>query len=214
MQEQPELTPQTYVRCTVISIWENLPKVVLAGLVFSLFCGPAFALTALGLFGPAVIVAALTIAPAWSALLYLEGELIQESGAGFGDTLRAVPGYAGDSIRLAILLCPFLLGIFWLLPILSQPTVSPLFWATLTLCIICAVALITFYLYAFPLLVQYDLGALTALRNGAILASRYAANSVGLLSMGVLCALAIRSFSLALLFFLPAMFGMFVVNNC
>ena len=214
MDEPLDLTPQTYVRRTVASIWENLPKVVAAGLIFSLCCAPAFALAALGLFGPAVIVAAVTVAPAWAALLHLESELAQERSPGLGDMTRALLRYAGNSIRLAILLCPFLLGILWLLPALAQPAVSPFLWAVLAVCIVSVVCLSTFYLYAFPLLVQHDLESITALRNGAILASRYAANSVGLLSMGILCALALRFVSLAFLFFLPALYGMFVANNC
>ncbi|MDI9548276.1 MAG: hypothetical protein QM346_11830, partial [Chloroflexota bacterium] len=52
------------------------------------------------------------------------------------------------------------------------------------------------------------------LRNGLILASRYPSNTLGLLGMAVLGGLAVGYVGVALLFFLPAWYGLFVVNNC
>jgi hypothetical protein len=52
------------------------------------------------------------------------------------------------------------------------------------------------------------------LRNSAILASRYAGNTVGLLSMGVLFALAVVYVTLGLLFVLPTLYALFIVNHC
>lgn len=69
-------------------------------------------------------------------------------------------------------------------------------------------------LYAFPLIVVYNAGVKTALRNALILASRHIANTLGLLGMGILCLLGIRSVSPVLLFVLPPIWGMFLVNNC
>jgi uncharacterized membrane protein YesL len=214
MTDLPELTPQNYVQHTSLSIWQNLPMIVASGLIFSLCCAPFAALAALGLVGPAIVVAIVTVAPAWAAMLHLESELAQGGHVDFGVEGRMLSRYAGDSIRLAVPLAFFSLGILWLLPALNEATVRPYTWVAFALCIVGFVGLSTFYLYAFPLLVQHDQESIMALRNGALLASRYAVNSVGLLAMGILCALAIRFFSLALLFFLPALYGMFVTNNC
>ena len=69
-------------------------------------------------------------------------------------------------------------------------------------------------LYAYPLLVLYDMGPRLALRNSALLASRHVSNTVGLLGMGVLFGIAVGRVSSGLMFFLPAVWGLFIVNNC
>ncbi len=74
--------------------------------------------------------------------------------------------------------------------------------------------LFTLYLYAFPLLVLYDLGIGSALYNSLILASRYLMNTLGLLSLGGLFLLAVLYLSSGLMFILPAIWGMFIINNC
>ena len=39
--EQPRLTSYSYVRLTVVTLWENLPLALLGGGVFALLCLPA-----------------------------------------------------------------------------------------------------------------------------------------------------------------------------
>jgi len=74
--------------------------------------------------------------------------------------------------------------------------------------------LITLFLYTFPLLVLHDLDLRTTLRNALILASRHMVNTLGLLSMGILFAPAVLYLSPGLLFIFPAVWGIFIVNNC
>jgi uncharacterized membrane protein YesL len=74
--------------------------------------------------------------------------------------------------------------------------------------------LVTLFLYAFPLVVLHDVSTWLALRNAFILAGRHIVNTFGLLSMGVLFVLATLHVSSGLLFFLPAVWGIFIVNNC
>ena len=69
-------------------------------------------------------------------------------------------------------------------------------------------------LYAYPLIALHGAALFNALRNGLILASRYPSNTLGLLGMAVLGGLAVGYVGVALLFFLPAWYGLFVVNNC
>ena len=214
MDESSALTPQTYVQQTALVIWENLPKIVIAGAGFSLTAVPAGTLMALGLLVPALLIAIFTIVPAWAALLAFENEIAEEKHPPLRLLIDAFVRHAGDSIRLGALLLPFALGLIWLLPGLSAVSVSPLQWAGIVVCIVGLAVLITLYLYAFPLLSQHEMTYGVALRNSALLASRHAANSVGLLSMVVISALTVVYFSIALLFFLPMLFGMFVVNNC
>jgi uncharacterized membrane protein YesL len=70
------------------------------------------------------------------------------------------------------------------------------------------------YIYAFPLLALHDIGAGAALRNALVLASRHLWNTLGLLSMGVLFLMAVLFLNSGLAFFLPTVWGAFLVNNC
>jgi len=74
--------------------------------------------------------------------------------------------------------------------------------------------LITLFFYTFPLLVLHDLDLRTTLRNALVLASRHMVNTLGLLSMGILFAFATLYLSPGLLFIFPAVWGIFIVNNC
>ena len=74
--------------------------------------------------------------------------------------------------------------------------------------------LASLYLYAFPLVVLHNVGMGTALSNGLILASRHIRNTLGLLGMAVLFVVAAVYLSVGLLFVLPAVWALFVVNNC
>jgi uncharacterized membrane protein YesL len=97
---------------------------------------------------------------------------------------------------------------------LSRPEVPLIVWLGLAADMLGLLLLVVLYLYAFPLLVQHDVGVWTALRSALALASRHLNNTLGLLGMGILFALAILYLSSGLLFFLPAVWGMFIVNNC
>ena len=69
MPEGTPLNEHTYVRLTAVQLWDNLSLVLLAAAVFSGLCAPAFLLFLSGAFIPALAVGAITLAPAWVALL-------------------------------------------------------------------------------------------------------------------------------------------------
>ena len=68
-------------------------------------------------------------------------------------------------------------------------------------------------LYALPAVALYGWDRATALRNGLLLAARLPTHTVGLIALYVLCYLAIVAFNGGLIFFLPAIAGLFVVNH-
>jgi len=212
-----ELTPlnrHTYVRLTATSLWNNLPLVLLAGLVFSLLCAPAFLLFFLGLSVPALIVGALTIAPAWAALLAQEAEIVQDIKTNVGVMLKALPHYWVRSAGLGLLAAFPLFAALLTLPSFELQQVPVVVWLGLFADALGLLVLITLFLYAFPLLVLHDMSVHSTLRNALILASRHIVNTLGLLSMGILFVLATVYLSSGLLFFFPAVWGMFIVNNC
>ena len=210
----PTLGQHTYVRMTVASLWENLPLVLLAGLVFSLLCIPASLLFLLGLFVPALIVGALTIAPACAALLAQEGNIVRDVKTSIGTMFKALPRYWTRSVGLGLVVCFPLFVALLTLPMLSHPQVPLVVWLGLGADALGLLLLAVLYLYAFPLLVLHDMSVGTALRNALVLASRHIVSTLGLLGMGILFALACAYVSPALLFILPAIWGLFIINNC
>jgi uncharacterized membrane protein YesL len=69
-------------------------------------------------------------------------------------------------------------------------------------------------LYAVPLLVLYGGELPDVLHNTAVLSARHINNTVGMVALAVLCVLAIAYISSGLAFVLPALYGVFVANNC
>ncbi len=206
--------PNTYVRLTLSQLWDSLPLILLAAGVFSLLCAPAVLLFYVGLFAPAVIVGALTITPSWVALLALEGAIVCEKRAGIGTMLQAWPRFWRRSVGLGLLASfPLLAGLLTL-PNLARPEVPAIIWGGLAADGLGILVVLALSLYAIPLLVLHDMSLGMALHNALLLAGRYVVNTIGLLSMIIALAFAAYYVSLSLVFILPAMWGVFVVNNC
>ena len=214
MDDVTRLDHRTYVRMTAISLWENLPLVLLAGLVFVLLCVPALLLFISDLIAPALIVGAIIIAPAWAALLAQGADIVRDIKTNISVMFRALPRFWARSAGLGLLFCFPLLVALLTLPMLSYPQVPLVVWLGLAADAFGLFFLAALYLYAFPMLVLYDVGIGTALRNALILATRYIRNTLGLLGMGILFVFATVYFSSGLLFFLPAVWGVFIVNGC
>ncbi len=208
------LGPHTYVRLTVVSLWENLPLLILAGVVFCLLAAPTALLLTFGWLGPALIVGWLTLPAAWAALLALEARIAADLAASIGVLFAAFPRFWLRSLGLGLVaLLPLVAGLYTL-PMLGLPTVPALAWAGLAADAFGLLLVAALYVYAFPLLVLHDLGPGLALRNALVLASRHLWNTLGLLAMAVLFGFAVAYLSSGLLLFLPPIWGLFVVNNC
>jgi uncharacterized membrane protein YesL len=220
--DDPSLRPDehTYVRFTAAQMWSHLPLLLLGAAAFSLLCAPAAVLLYWNLIAAAILAAALIVAPAWAALLALEAEIVREGQTKIGVLFRALPRYWARAALLGAGLCvPLSVGALTL-PLLAGPQapliVAPAWVALLGLA---ADGFVLFFLtmlslYAFPLLVLYDADLRTVLRNAFILSARYLSNTLGLLGMGVLFYFAVVYLASGLLFFLPAVWGVFLVNNC
>ena len=65
-----------------------------------------------------------------------------------------------------------------------------------------------------PLMVLYEQDLGLALRNSLILSARYITNTIGMVALAVICGLLVGYLNSGLIFVLPALYGMFVVNNC
>jgi uncharacterized membrane protein YesL len=211
---KPRLDRHSYVRLTAARLWENLPLVLLAGVIFSLMCVPAVLLAYANLLFPSIIAGVFMIAPAWTALLAQEAEVTLGVKTSIGTMLRAFPRFWARSARLGVLLA-FPVSMFLLtVPLLAQPEVPAIVWPGLAADLFGLFLLVILYLYAFPLLVLHDMGVGLAFRNALALSGRYIGNTFGLLSMGVLFGFAVAYLSPGLLLVLPAIWGVFIVNHC
>jgi uncharacterized membrane protein YesL len=208
------ITPQNYVWLTVTCLWANLPQILLAGLLFSLGWVPAFVLITLGFFVLALLASLLLAAPAWAALLALEAALVTEQPVSLLHFFPFWRQYWGRSVRLATLLAlPIVAG--WItLPLLAQPDMPWFVWLGIAANLLGVLVMGVLALYAFPLLVLYQQDLYPTLRNSLLLASRHLLNTLGVFSLGILMAFAVAYLSSALLLILPAIWGIFLVNNC
>lgn len=208
------LNPQTYVRLTLRHLWEGLPLVIIAGFIFSLFGIPTLAFFILNLPVLAILTGALTIAPAWAALLAQEVDISQDVKTNLGVMFKALPRYGRRSAKLGLLAAFPLLAAHFTLPHLAEPEAPMMVWLGLAADGLGLLFLMTLFLYAFPLIVLYDIELSAALHHALTLAGRYLTNTLGLLSLGGLFLFGVLYLSSGLIFILPAMWGIFIVNNC
>ncbi|MBX3011213.1 MAG: hypothetical protein KF832_06885 [Caldilineaceae bacterium] len=213
MKEQEGLSSDTYVVLVARTSWENLPQLIGVGLLFSLCCAPAFLLFASGWLAPTVVVAVLTIAPAWTALLAYQQQLLQQRVVKFSTFGRALRTYGRRSVMLGGLGAFPLLATLITLPQVAQEAVPLVVWVGLAADFLGMAVMGALLLYAFPLLLYTDEGVRGLLRNALILASRHPFHTLGLLGMAILFSFAVAFFSVGLLFLLPTLFGMFVISN-
>lgn len=214
LEPEPELSRQSYVRSTARSLWDHLPLVVLGGFAFSLAATPAFFTLYTGRLFAAIAIAALTVAPGWTALLALEAGILSGARTDIRVMLRAFPRYWSRSVRLGLLVAAPLALFLLVLPLLGRPQLPPGAWLILATTIFCLFLALVLCLYAFPLLVLHDLQTGPALHNAYLLAVRHIGDTAGLLSMGVLFGFAAAVISPGVLLFLPAIWGLFIVNYC
>jgi uncharacterized membrane protein YesL len=210
--DEPLLSPQRFVVQTLTATWDNLPQIIAGALWLNLCLAPAMVLAFLGLGAAAVIAVVLLAAPGWVALQHFEIELAQDKAVPLAALLAGFRRFWMRSVRLGVL------GLF--MPVVTWLAGG---WLTgagvavpfLTLGLL-ASALVgsVLVLYAVPLLVLYDHDLPTVLRNSVILSARHINNTVGMVALAVLCILATVYLSSGLMFVLPALYGMFVANNC
>ena len=204
----------TYLGRTVRTLWESLPQLLRGALLFNLVGLPAFACFALGWLAPALVAAVTTVGPGWSALLAYETQLLQHRSADGRGFWLAFRRYWVRSCLLGLLPAVPAAFLLALLPALeTQAAVPASVWFGIAFNLFALAVAGTLALYAFPNLVQRDLGTLDCIRDALILSSRNPAPSIGLLAMGVLFGMGIAFVSQGLVLLLPALYGLFIAGN-
>ena len=122
------LNRDTYVLFVCRQIWEELPRVLGNGLLFSLCCAPTFVLFALGFLAPTLLVSVITIAPAWAALLAVQLNMVSDGVLPTINFGRALRHYWRRSTLFGLLAAFPVLAALITLPLLQQPTVPLIVW--------------------------------------------------------------------------------------
>lgn len=212
--DAPALDVWSYFPATIACLWENLPQVLIGALFFSIACTPAFVLFVLGMPWLALLAGLGMAAPAWASLLQYEGFLAQGRVRSISILVTGFRRLWMDSVRLAAIGIALLAVALWLLPADGAAVPSLPLYIGGGLIVLGAMVLVIVALYAIPLLALYEVSLHSALRNSMLLSALFIANTLGLAAMAVLMGFAAVYISFALLLILPAVLGLFVVNNC
>ncbi len=215
-KDLPILTRNNYVKETALALWFGLPKVMAAGVLFSLTALPALLMIlAAGLVIPGVFVGIVTVGPGWLAMCAAIAKIIlREIDASLWDFPRDFGHYfrrgalMGGMADLPLVAATISASLLTLNPI---PTVA---WIGLCADLAGLIFLVALFLYAWPLIVIYDVGFRVALRNSLVLAARHFGNTLGLISMALLLGFLAARISWILLVIFPAWWMVFVINNC
>jgi len=223
MASAQPLNRDTYVDMVVHTLWENLPQIIGGGLLFSLCCVPAFLLFSVGFLTPTVLVAVITVAPAWCALLAFTNALLLGKRADLRLFWHTIQQQGRATAVLSMILAFPLLIMLTTLPMLQLNPVPWIVWFGISVDGFVIALAYTVLFYAIPLLFDqppfdqtpFDQppAVRSALRTALILAGIHPFNTVGLLAMGLLFGFLIAYVSLSLLFLLPAIYALFIVAN-
>jgi hypothetical protein len=207
---EPALSPQNFLIQTLHATWDNLPQVLVGMLWFNLCLAPSFVLAVLGLGGLAAAVGVLLAAPGWVALQHFESGLVQGRAVPLASLLSSFRRFWRPSVRLGVLAIA-LPAVIWFAGARLNAAATPALalGGAVSLLVVSLLAL-----YAVPLLVMYNQELGVALRNSLVLSARHINNTIGMVALAVLCGLLVFYLNSGLVFVLPALYGMFVINNC
>jgi uncharacterized membrane protein YesL len=212
--ELPPPSQSSYVRDTAVCLWDNLPAVLLGSALFALACIPAAVLFTFGAVRLALLITALLIAPAWAVLLAREADAARDIKADVGRVARAWLRLWQRSMRFGLLMVIPVLAATFTTPFLNLSGPPAVIWGLLGAEAVALLMLVVSSLYVFPLMVLHDAPLPDAMRAAIVLSSRHIGNTIGLVAMGMVFLLATVYISLGLVFMLPGIWGLFIVNNC
>ena len=210
----PELNQSTYVKETALTLWETLPWVLLADLLFVAVSLPALLVFLLGFTLQGILLGVITASPGALAMCALITRAILREPTSVLDYFRAFGKYYWRGAGLGLITAVPLTAANLTLPLLQYPPVPMVIWVGLGadisgLCFIGAM-----YLYMFPQIVIYDLSIRTAFKNSLLLASAYLSHTIGLLAMALLLVVIATQVSSWLLVIFPGCWMVFIINNC
>ena len=215
-KDLPILDQNTYVKETALALWFGLPRVLLAGFLFTLASLPALMLgLAAGFVIPGILLGAVTLGPAWLAMgAVIARTILREPDPSVLDFFRDFGHFFLRGILQGGLFALPLVAAAESAPLLGLNPVPTVAWVGLCADLAGLFFLTALYLYACPQIVLYDVGLRLAMRNGLLLATRHLSNTLGLIALAILLGFLASRVSLLLLVVFPAFWLVFVINNC
>jgi uncharacterized membrane protein YesL len=215
-KDLPILDQNTYVKETALALWFGLPRVLLAGFLFTLVSLPALMLgLAAGFVIPGILLGALTLGPGWLAMAaVIARTILRELDPSVLDFFRDFAHFFLRGILLGGLVALPLAAAAGSAPLLGLNPVPTVAWVGLCADLAGLFFLTALYLYACPQIVLYNVGIRLAMRNGLLLATRHLSNTLGLIALAILLGFLASRVSLLLLVVFPAFWLVFVINNC
>lgn len=215
-KDLPIIDQNTYVKETALALWFGLPRVILAGFLFTLASLPALMLgLAAGFVIPGILLGALTLGPGWLAMAaVIARTILREPDPSVLDFFRDFAHFFLRGILLGGLVALPLAAAAGSAPLLGLNPVPTVAWVGLCADLAGLFFLTALYLYACPQIVLYNVGIRLAMRNGLLLATRHLSNTLGLIALAILLGFLASRVSLLLLVVFPAFWLVFVINNC
>jgi uncharacterized membrane protein YesL len=214
-KDLPILDRNTYVKETALALWYALPRVLLAGFLFSLVSLPAISLgLVIGFLIPGILLGAVTLGPGWLAMCaVIARSILREPDPSIWDFFRDFGHFFLRGAMLGGLVALPLLAGIGTAPLLQLDTIPTVAWVGLSADLAALIFLASLYLYVCPQIVMYEVGVRLAMRNGMLLGARHLSNTLGLISLEVLLGFLAFKVSLLLLVILPGCWLVFVINN-
>jgi uncharacterized membrane protein YesL len=215
-KDLPVLDSNTYVKETVLALWDGLPRELLACFYFTLTCLPAiFIIVVLGLVIPGIFLGIFTAGPGWLAMCgVISRTILRELNPSLLDFFKDFGHFYKRGAILGAFVALPLASAAWSLPLLTLNPIPTVITIGLGADITGLFFLTALYIYACPQIVIYDTGIRLSLSNSLILAMRYLANTLGLIALAFLFGLLVFKVTVLLWVILPAFWLVFVINNC
>ena len=214
-KDLPFLNPNTYVKETAMALWYGMPRVLLAGFLFSLVSIPALTLSlAMGFVIPGIFLGAITLGPGWLAMCaVIARSILREPDPTVWDFFRDFGHFFLRGAALGGLIALPLIAGAGTAPLLGLDPVPTVAWVGLYADMVVLLFVAALNIYVCPQIVMHDVGVRLAMRNGLLMEVRHLGNTVGVISLAVLLVFLASKVSLLLLVIFPAFWLVFVINN-
>jgi uncharacterized membrane protein YesL len=211
----PVLNQNNYVKETAMALWYGMPRVLLAGFLFSLVSLPALTVSlAMGFIIPGILIGVITLGPGWLAMCaVIARTILREHDQSVLDFFRDFGHFFLRGAALGGLIALPLVAGVGTAPLLGLDSVPLVAWVGLYADVVVLFFLAALNIYVCPQIVMHDVGIRLAMRNGLLMEVRHLGNTAGLISLAVLLVFVVSKVSLLLLVIFPAFWLVFVINN-
>jgi uncharacterized membrane protein YesL len=215
-KDLPVLDPNTYVKETVLVLWDGLPRELLASFFFLVVSLPAIFLgLVMGYLVPGILLGVLTMGPGWMAMYgVISRTILRELNPSLLDFFIDFGHFYKRGVILGAFIAIPVVSAAWSLPLLQLNPIPTVIWVGLGADVTGLFFLTALYIYTCPQIVLYDAGIRLAMANSLILAIRYLTNTLGLIALAGLLGFLAFKVTYLLLAVLPAFWLVFVINNC